>query len=342
MRKLRVLVLMHKDLVPPDTLEGHSEKEILEWKTEFDVLATLENRGHEAEPLGVIDDIGTIRQALIDRKPHIVFNLLEEFHSVAQYDQHVVSYLELMRQPYTGCNPRGLLLSHDKSLSKKLLTYHRIPTPRFLEFPLGKTVRPPSRLPYPLLVKSAEEEASLGISQASIVHNPEKLKDRVRFIHEHTQTSALVEEYIEGREFYVGVMGNGRLQTFPVWELFFTKAGDEVPLIATRRVKWDSNYQQKIGVMTDMAKDLAPAETAKLHQLAKRTYRVLNLSGYARIDFRMAKDGRIFVLEANPNPNLSYGEDFSESAEAMNIQYPDLLERIMGLGLRYRPAWKSA
>ncbi len=341
MRKLRILVLMHSDLVPPDSVDGHTEKEILEWKTEFDVLSTLRKRRHDVEPLGVIDDIGTIRQALQEKKPHIVFNLLEEFHSVAQYDQHVVSYLELMRQPYTGCNPRGLLLSHDKPLSKKLLTYHRIPTPRFLEFPLDEPIKLPARLPYPLLVKSAEEEASMGISQASIVHNAEKLKDRIEFIHAHTNSSALVEAYIEGREFYVGVLGNRRLQTLPVWELFFTKASDDVPLIATRRVKWDSNYQKKIGVKTDAARDLTNAQEAQLKQLAKRTYRVLNLSGYARIDFRMSNEGRIYVLEANPNPNLSHGEDFAESAQVVGIKYPDLLERIIGLGLRYRAAWKT-
>ena len=147
MKKLRVQVLMHKDLVPPETLEGHTEKEILEWRTEFDVLSELKKLGHEVEPLGVIDDLGPIRWALANKKPHVVFNLLEEFHSVAHYDQHVVSYLELMRQPYTGCNPRGLLLSHDKALSKKLMTFHRVPTPRFLEFPLDMAVKPPSRLP---------------------------------------------------------------------------------------------------------------------------------------------------------------------------------------------------
>jgi len=341
MKKLRVQVLMHKDLVPPETLEGHTEKEILEWKTEFDVLGALRKLGHDVEPLGVIDDLGPIRLALADKKPHVVFNLLEEFHSVAHYDQHVVSYLELMRQPYTGCNPRGLLLSHDKALSKKLMTFHRVPTPRFLEFPLGMAVKPPSRLPYPLLVKSAEEEASLGISQASIVHNAEKLKDRVKFIHEHTNSTALVEEYIQGREFYVGVMGNRRLQTFPVWELLFTKASDDVPLIATRRVKWDSNYQKKIGVQTAAARDLSPSAISQLQRLAKRTYRVLNLSGYARIDFRMSHDGKIYVLEANPNPNLSSGEDFSESAAALGVKYPDLLDRIISLGLRYRAAWKT-
>lgn len=340
MRKLRVLVLMHQDLVPPDSLNGYSEEEILEWKTEYDVLATLKKLGHDAEALGVKDDTGLIRQALIDKRPHIVFNLLEEFHSVAQYDQHVVSYLELMRQPYTGCNPRGLLLSHDKGLCKKLLAYHRVPTPRFLEFEPERAVKPPKKLKYPLLVKSVQDDASLGISQASIVHNEDKLRERIHFVHENFQSTALVEEYIDGREFYVGVMGNHRLQTFPIWELSFTKASDDVPLLATRRVKWDLKYQKKIGVQTGAAKDLPDTLASRIEQLAKRTYKVLNLTGYARMDFRMSAEGDLYVLEANPNPNLSRGEDFADSAEAVGIDYAELLQRIVNMGLRYRAAWQ--
>lgn len=341
MRKRRVLVLMHEDLVPPPTMEGHTDEEMLEWKTEYDVSATLENMGHDVRPLGVKNDLNPIREALEEHKPHIAFNLLEEFHSVAQYDQHVVSYLELMQQPYTGCNPRGLLLAHDKALCKKLLTFHRIPTPKFLEFPLDRIVKVPSRVTYPLLVKSVVDDASLGISQASIVHNEDKLKERVRFIHEHIKSDALVEEYIEGREFYVGVLGNHRLQTLPVWELKFTKAPDDVPLIATRRVKWDLKYQKKLGVKTDAANDLPPSVVSQFSRLSKRIYKILNLTGYARMDFRMSADGKIYVLEANPNPNLSYGEDLAESAETAGINYEDLLQRIMNLGLRYRAAWQQ-
>jgi D-alanine-D-alanine ligase len=296
--------------------------------------------GHESHKLGVSDDLGTLRQAILEWKPHVVFNLLEEFHSIALYDQHVVSYLELMRQPYTGCNPRGLLLAHDKFLSKQILSYHRIPTPRFAIFPIGRKVRRPSRLSFPLLVKSATEEASLGISQNSIVHSDEKLHERIRFIHEQIQTDALVEEYIEGREFYVGVIGNQRLQTFPVWELLFTKMPEDVPHIATRKVKWDMAYQKRHGIETRAAENLPPKVAETMMRLSKRVYRALHLTGYARMDFRVTEDGGVYVLEANPNPNLSFGEDFAESAEATGISYEDLLKRIVNLGLRYRAAWK--
>ncbi|MEX2285526.1 MAG: ATP-grasp domain-containing protein [Planctomycetaceae bacterium] len=340
MKKLRTLVLMHESLVPPESLDGHSEQEVLEWKTEYDVLAALRKLGHEATPLGVSNDLGVIRDAIEESKPHIIFNLLEEFHGVAHYDQHVVSYLELMRLPYTGCNPRGLLLSHDKPLCKKILTYHRIPTPQFVVFPLGKKVKPRRRLTYPLLVKSPIEDASLGIAQASIVHSDEKLKDRVEFVHEHFQTDALAEEYIEGREFYVGVLGNRRLQTLPVWELLFSKMPDDVAKIATRRVKWDLAYQKKYGIATSAAEDLPAGMAEKIARLCKRIYQVLNLSGYARMDLRMTEDGRVYVLEANPNPNLSNGEDFADSAKKAGLSYGDLLQRILTLGLNYQAAWR--
>jgi D-alanine-D-alanine ligase len=131
--------------------------------------------GHEAFPIGLYDDLGIIRKALEEKKPHIVFNLLEEFHGYAVYDQHVVSFLELMRQPYTGCNPRGLTLAHDKALSKKILAFHRIQVPSFAVFPVNRKVRRPKSLKFPILVKSLSEEGSACISQASLVNDDEKL-----------------------------------------------------------------------------------------------------------------------------------------------------------------------
>jgi D-alanine-D-alanine ligase len=339
MKKLRVLVLMHEDLVPPETLEGHSEEEIAKWKTEYDVVATLKTLGHEVRPLGVWDDLGLIRKEIVQFEPDVAFNLLEEFHGVGVYDQHVVSYLELMRQPYTGCNPRGLLLAHDKALSKQILSYHRIGTPRFAVIGQGKKAKVPKRLAYPLLVKSVSEEASLGISKESIVHNPARLQARVEFIHGEIKTDALVEEYIEGRELYVGVMGNVRLQTLPIWELVFTKASDDMPLIATAKVKWDTKYQKKLGVETRAAKDLPDGAETQIPRICKRVYRALKLSGYARMDLRLTDDGRVYVLEANPNPNLAYGEDFAESAETIDISYEALLQRIINLGLKYQAEW---
>jgi D-alanine-D-alanine ligase len=340
MKKLRVVVLMDEDLVPPDSLEGCSEEELLTWKTEYDVLVGLEELGHHVIPLGVSDDLGVIRKALIREKPHIAFNLLEEFQGVALFDQHVISYLELMKQRYTGCNPRGLMLAHDKALSKKILAYHRILTPKFIVFERGRAVKiSRHQAAYPLLVKSATEEASLGISHESIVNDDRQLRDRVAYVHDQLKTDALVEQFIEGREFYVAVMGNRRLQTFPVWEMIFKKLPDDVPNIATARVKWDPLYQKQLGVTTQAARGLPASVEAAISKLCKRVYRVLCLSGYARMDLRMTADHRVYILEANPNPNLSFGEDFTESAEAVGVSYGEVLQRILNLGMSYKPQW---
>jgi D-alanine-D-alanine ligase len=231
------------------------------------------------------------------------------------------------------------MLSHDKALCKYILSNHRIRTPKFVVYEKGHAVKPTKRLTYPLLVKSVSDDASLGIAQASLVHSDEKLKDRVAFIHENVKSDALVEEYIEGRELYVGLIGNQRLQNFPIWELLFTKADDK-PLIATAKVKWDYEYQKKLGVETRACTDLPDNLAAATIKQCRRTYRALSLSGCARVDLRLAEDGRVYVLEANPNPNLSYGEDFAESAEKGGIKYPDLLQRLLTLGLNYKAAWR--
>ncbi|MEX5212924.1 MAG: ATP-grasp domain-containing protein [Nitrospiraceae bacterium] len=337
MKKLRVLVLMHEDLVPPDELDGR-DAAAAEWKTEYDVVSTLRGMGHEVRPLGVKSDLGVIRTAVEEWHPHIAFNLLEEFDGVAVYDQNVVSYLELLRVPYTGCNPRGLMLARDKSLSKKLLSFHRILFPDFALFAMGRSVRRPEHLDFPLIVKSVTEEASLGISQASIVNDEEKLQERVAFIHESVRTGALVERYIEGRELYVGVMGNGHLRVLPVWELVMDRMPEEAWRIATQRVKWSRTYQNKYGIRSGEARNLPEGMEEKIRHLARRVYRALGLSGYARIDLRMDSSGRVYVLEANPNPQISRDEDFAESALKADWTYEDLLQELLQLGLRWCPS----
>ncbi|MDA1267254.1 MAG: ATP-grasp domain-containing protein, partial [Planctomycetota bacterium] len=305
MRRLRVLVLMHQELVPPDSLEGHSEEEINRWKMEFDVLATLERLGHEVRALGVEDEILPIRQAISGFRPHLCFNLLMHFHDAGVYDSAIVSWLELMKMAYTGCNPRGLLLAGDKALSKKILTYHRIRTPRFLNFARGRVMRAmPKNLRFPLIVKSTSEHASTGISQASIVRNEDALRERVEFVHSNVGTAAIAEEYIVGRELTVGVLGNKRLEVFPVWEMFFDSLPDSAPANATSRVKWDKIYQKKIGLRTGPAEDLEPELDERIQKTAKRVYKALELSGYGRVDLRLDEDGQPWVLEANPNPDL--------------------------------------
>jgi D-alanine-D-alanine ligase len=340
MKKQRILVVVHSSLVPPDSLEGYEEKQIDEWRTEYDVISTLKTLGHDVRALGVLDSLTELRSAITDWKPDLVFNLLEEFDGIVTYDQHVIAFLELMRQPYTGCNPRGLLLSRDKALCKQVFAYHRIPTPQFAVFRRGQKVNVPKKLRFPLFVKSSTDDASLGIAQASVVTSAQQLKERIEFVFEQNKADVLVEEYIEGREFYVGVLGNERLTRFPVWEMHFGTMGDNQSTIATRKVKWDRKYQQKYGISTAAAQELPPGVEAQLDRLSRRIYRALRLSGYARMDFRVRPDGTVFALEANANPNISRDEDFAQSALAAGCDYEELLNRILSLGLSYPVEWR--
>jgi len=332
-RRLRVLMLTHPDLVPPRSLRGTSERERYAWKTEYDIVACLRGLGHDVRPLGVRDALLPIRRTVEEWKPHIVFNLLEEFHGLGELDQHVVSYLELLRVPYTGCNPRGLVLARDKALSKKILAYHRIRAPGFSVVRRGHRVRRPRALAYPLIVKSLTEEASLGIAQASVVDSDAKLEERVQFIHESIMSDAIVEEYIEGRELYVGVVGNERPKVFPPWELLFENLSPGAAPIATARVKHDPEYQKKRGINQQPA-DLDDDEAAHVTRTTRRIYRALSIDGYARIDYRLREDGALYFLEANPNPEVARSEEFASAAEEAGLPYERLIERIISLGLR--------
>jgi D-alanine-D-alanine ligase len=332
---------MHDDLVPPADITGLSDKQLADFRTEWDVIQGLEELGHEVHRLGVGSDLGPIRRAFAELEPDIAFNLLVHFHGVAVYDQHVVSYLELLRKRYTGCNPSGLLLARDKAISKQLLAFHRIRVPRFAVFPMGRKARRPRKLKYPMVVKSLYEEASLGISQASLVTSDEKLEERVQFMHETFGVDVIAEEYLEGRELYVGVVGNRRLHAFPVWEMMLDKLPENAPRIATRKVKWDLAYQKKYHIDTAAAE--LPSGTAEhINKLCTSIYRVLKMSGYARIDLRLAPDGKVYVLEANPNPDLQRAEDFAQSALAEGVEYPVLIQRIVNLGLSYQVEWDTA
>ncbi len=331
MKKSRLMVLMHRDLVPKSGAK-RSELDVdrCPWITELDVITALKKRGHEVLPLGIYGDLKPIRDAIEEFKPHATFNLLEEFDGEALFDQNVVSYLELLRQPYTGCNPRGLILARDKALAKKVLNYHRIKTPAFAEFPLWAGIKIPKELPYPCIVKCQMEEASLGISRSSVVRSKDKLIDRVNWIHDKLGYHAIAEEFIEGRELYVGVYGHQRLSTLPVWEVAFDKVLEPGKEIYTRMAKWNPDYRARKGIKSGPAK-LSPALEKKVLDICKRTYRALHLSGYARIDLRVTEQGEIYVIEANPNPNIGRDDEFAESASRKGIKYDDLVEKVVSL-----------
>lgn len=331
MKKKRIIVLAHIDLIPPENV---NEKDInrysTPWVTEYDVIKCLKELGHDVLPLGVYSDLSTLKNAIDQFKPHLVFNLLEEFDGEAIFDQNIVSYLELLRVPFTGCNPRGLMISRDKALAKKILTFHRIKTPLFQTYPKNKKFKIPKRLKFPCIVKCQNEEASLGIGKASIVNNLEKLKERISFIHEKLNDDALVEEFIEGREFYIGVLGNKKLKTLPVWELVFEKSDSPDKELYSRRAKWNEKYRERKGIKTKKA-NLDDDLFKIASKIAKKTYKALGLSGYARIDLRMNNENQFFVIEANPNPNIAKDDEFALSAKSCGENYPQLISNILKL-----------
>ncbi len=342
MKKLRVLVVTAAGLIPPDNAAELLGVPIPSWKMEYDVLCALKKLGHEHKIIEVFDDLGHLRENIEEFKPHIVFNLVHEFHGVALYDNHIAAYLELLRQPYTGCNARGLLLAHDKVLAKKLMLYHRIKTPRFINYEFGKRFKkPPKSLTYPLLVKSATEDASEGISQSSVVSNEKQLEDRVDYIREQLQTDALVEEYIDGRELYVGIIGNKRTETFPPFEFTYSELPEGAHGIATHRAKWNEDYREKYNIRSRAAYKLPDGMEEYIKATVKKIYKILFLTGYARVDCRLRNDGTFFCLEANANCCLTDDDEFALAGEKAGLPYEQLIQRIITLGLGYTPAWKS-
>jgi D-alanine-D-alanine ligase len=333
-KKLRVVVLMHPSMMPPESFEGMSELHAYELKTEYDVVMTLRELGHEVKPLGVADELGPIRHVIEEWKPDIVFNLLEEFLGRQDFDHHVVSFLELMQVPYTGCHPRGLMLARDKALSKKLLVYHHLLAPRFAVFPRGRRVHRPKNLEFPLIVKSQIHESSLGIAQASIVESDEKLRERVTFIHQRHGSDAIAEQYVAGREFYVGIIGNVRQKVLPVWELLFENLPPGAVPIATAHVKHNPEYQERRGIFQKKAEDVPDSLRAYIVKTTKNIARILDLDGYNRIDYRFSPDGKLYFLEANPNPDIAKSEEFASASKDAGMTFPQLIQKILDLGLQ--------
>lgn len=320
----RILLLVHKDLVPPTDLNEEPDRFKTTWLTEYDVLKTLKEQGHEVKVLGLINEIQKLIHEINEFKPYCVFNLLEEFDYDTQSDYKVMALLDMMNIKYTGCNPKGLLIARDKALSKKILKHHKIGTPSFFTLPKNKKRKLPKNLRFPLIVKCLFEEASLGIAQASIVQSPEKLNERVEYIHKSLDQDAIVEEFVEGQEIYVGLIGNINLTALPLWELKFTNSESPEKEIYSRSAKWNEGYRNRKGIET------GPAQVEKLIEkkiikTCKKVYQVLGLSGYARIDLRLTQDGKIFILEANPNPNIASDDEFAKSAEYDKINYDDLI-----------------
>ena len=333
-KKLKILALF--DAIAPTTLDQDLSAELKteDWKTEANVLAALAELGHTIEHLAIFDDLDLLRQKLERFEPDIIFNLADQFKNNRAFDQNIVSFLEMHGVPFTGCGSTGLTLCKHKGISKKILSYHRIHVPQFTVIPRGKRFARPKRLKFPIVVKPLKEEASYGISQASFVETDEQFKERVQFIHTSHDCDAIAEEYIAGRELYVSVLGNHRLEVFPIRELVFKDVPPDEPKIATYRAKWDEEYRKRWGLQNQFAEKLDATLARDIVQTCKRIYRLLTIDGYARVDLRVTPDNRIYFIEANPNPILAADEDFANSALKSGLAYPQLIERIIRTGLK--------
>ncbi len=334
MKPLKVLALF--DAIAPTALDQDLTAELKteDWKTERDVLAALAKLGHTVGYLAIFDDLDLLRQKVASFAPDIIFNLADQFKNNRAFDQAIVSFLDMQGVPYTGCGSSGLTLCKHKAISKKILGYHRIHVPEFATIARGGRNVRPRRLKFPILVKPLKEEASLGISQASFVENDDQFTERVRFIHEKFDNDVIAEEYIEGRELYVSVMGDSNLRVFPIRELVFREVPPDEPKIATYRAKWDEEYRKRWGLENRFAEGLDDALTKRIADTCRRIYRLLTIDGYARIDLRLTAAGEVYFIEANPNPILAADEDFAQSAAKAGMAYPQLIAKIIRIGLR--------
>lgn len=333
-KNLKVLALF--DAMSPTTIDQNLTAELAteDWKTEANVLEALKQLGYQFEYLAIFDDLDLIQQKLQQFQPDVIFNLADQFKNNRAFDQNIVSFLAMRGVAFTGCGSTGLTLCKHKAVSKKILGYHRIHTPEFVTIARGKRIARPKRLKFPILVKPLKEEASLGISQASFVETDDQFKERVQFLHEKLDNDVIAEEYIEGRELYVSVMGNHRLDVFPIRELVFREVPPDEPKIATYKAKWDEEYRKRWGLENRDAEGLEPAVVAAIQKTCKRIYHLLTIDGYARLDLRLTRENKVYFIEANPNPTLAADEDFAQSALKAGLTYPQLIDRIIRLGLK--------
>jgi len=328
---MKVLVLfdLTRPTAPDESFSPQLLKEKEDKPTEADVLRCLQRLGHQVETLAVFNDVAAVVDKLKSFTPDVVFNLLESVHADRAHEPSLPALLEMLKASYTGAGPEALLLCKDKALAKKVLAYHRVRVARFVISPRRRPLRRLRRFVYPAFVKPLGGESSDGISKASFARGEEEALDRARFIHESWDTDALIEEYIEGRELYLSVMGNERLIVFPPRELLFEQVPEEEPKFATAKAKWDEAYRKKWGIRSDTAKDLPEGLVEKLARTARKVYRVLKIRGFGRIDARLTPQGEVVVLEANPNPSLAEEDDFAQSAAAAGLSYETLIQKIL-------------
>ncbi len=330
-RKLNITALVDEGEIPAD--DPDFSEPVGSTRTEYHVIGALRELGHNVSVVGAGEDINTMVKTLTAGKPDLVFNLTEHIGGDRRHDKNIAALLEITQVPFTGAGVNGLLLTRDKRLCKRLLSSHRIRVPGFASLPPGRAVRISKKLRYPLIVKPALEDSSEGISNASVVANEDELKERVQFVHEGWRQPAIAEEYIQGRELYVSILGNSRLVVLPVRECIFNLEAGKGPYLATHRVKFNKEYRKKWGIEFGFA-ELEASAFKHVEHVCKKVYRILQIRDYGRIDLRLAEDNQVVILEANANPDLAYGEEIAESAEKAGISYMNFIDRILKMALR--------
>ncbi len=330
-RKLNITTLVDEWTI--DTHDPEFREKPEKPSTESHVIKTLRELGHDVSVLGCKDNIAIVTTALNKEKPDLVFNLTEQLGGDRRMDMNIAAVLEMLGIPFTGSGPAGLMLCRDKRLCKQLLTLHRIRVPSFTSIAPKHKVRIPKSLNYPLIIKPAFEDSSEGISNASVVNNETALMERVKFVHQGWDQPVIAEEYIEGRELYISIIGNKHLTVLPIRECIFDTDSSEGPQITTYRVKWNAEYRKKWGIEFGFAK-LDAAIVKNIERTCKRVYRLLQIRDYGRIDIRLTPENKLVVLEVNPNADIAYGEEIAEAAEKGGIKYEQLINRIIYLAMR--------
>jgi D-alanine-D-alanine ligase len=312
-------------------------------EAEYEVAEALMHNGHEVFLIGFHDNLRRLLDRLKSFEPDLVFNATESFMGKARYDYGITALLEMKGYRYTGSPPEAQLLARDKAASKKILTYHSVRVPGFRVYELGEEVEPPEEIGFPLIVKPTHEDASVGISQSSVVKDAESLRDRAFFIHRKLKQPAIAEEFVDGRELYVGIIGNHRLQVLPIVEIAFDKMPSPEMKIATYSAKWDLEYRQRWGIRNIFARRIGERALKEIHRVAQVAYSALGLRDYGRIDIRLTREQEVYLLEANPNPYIAFGEDMANAAERAGLDYYAFIEHIVEEAVtRYETAQAQA
>lgn len=297
------------------------------------IAAALKAGGHTASVFPVGDDARKLIAGLSRRKPDLVFNVLEEFGPTLYGAVGVAGLLEILGYTYTGGGPGELYVRQDKSLAKKLLRFEKVPTPDFAVFSLDAELETGGNLRLPLFVKPLRMDASIGIDGKALVTSSTALLDRVKRIHTQVGDSALAEEYIDGREFYVGVLGNLTPQALPPIEVDFSGMPDGKPRIMDSKAKWDETSPEFKGTKSVLAEGLPDELTAKLQKVALDAYRACRVRDYGRVDLRLAGTGDIYVIEVNASCYLEKTSEFATAAKAAGLDYPKLINQIAELAV---------